>query len=218
VDLNNPITAVIPSLEGRVLQVLARTSMPLSGSRVATLIPSASNPGVRNAIGRLEMQGLVTSRPAPPAVLYVANRRHLLWPAIDQLMRSVDGVLQALTDLIASVVRDELGADEAHDTTVALFGSTARGDNRPDSDIDLLLVTRSGEDTDDRISSLIVQLITQVQDATGNETNVYATSRSRLDDLVTNDDPMVASWRADARTLVGPDVVARLNGAPWPAS
>lgn len=217
-DLNDPISAVIPSLEGRVLQVLTRTTMPLSGSRVATLIPSASNAGVRNALRRLEDQGLVLSTLAPPALLYVGNRRHLLWPAVEQLVGAVERMPQALTDLIATTVREELGATEAARTTVALYGSTARGDNRIDSDIDLLLVTASDEEDEERISSLVIRLITDVQHATGNETNVYVASRRRIDELRTDGDPMITSWQADARTLVGPDVVARLNGGPWRAS
>lgn len=217
-DLNHPITSVIPSLEGRVLQVLARTDLPLSGSRVATSVPDASNAGVRVAIGRLVAQGLVLSQSAPPAVLYVANRRHLLWPGIEQLVVAADGAMRALFDLAATVVREELGEDEAEHTSVALFGSTARGDNRSDSDIDLLLVTRDATYVGERVDSLVSRLIDVVQEATGNETNVYPATRARIDDLIRQADPMVASWIADARTFVGPDVVRRLKGGPWPAS
>jgi hypothetical protein len=68
-DLNEPITSVIPTLEGRVLQVLARTELRLSGSRIASLIPRASNAGVRVALSRLVDRGLLNGRSAPPAVL-----------------------------------------------------------------------------------------------------------------------------------------------------
>ncbi|KQY21395.1 hypothetical protein ASD16_19070 [Cellulomonas sp. Root485] len=217
-DLNDPITSVIPTLEGRVFQVLARTDLALSGSRVASLIPSASNAGVRTAIARLVDQGLVLSQSAPPAVLYVANRRHLMWDAIEQLMRAADSVRHRLSGIIYDVVRMELGVDEAAHTSVALYGSTARGDNRPDSDIDLLLVTRNDPAADERVDRLVSRLIGEVHGATGNETNIYPASRARLDWLVRNDDPMIASWIADARTLVGPDVGPLLKGGSWLAS
>ncbi len=215
-DLNNAITAVIPTLEGRVLQVLARTDLPLSGSRVASFIPSASNPGVRLAISRLVGQGLVHAQSAPPAVLYTANRQHLLWPAIEQLVLAADGAMRALFDRIRDVVCDGLGADEAEHTSVALFGSSARGDNRPDSDIDLLLVTRDQAEQQ-AVDALISRLIDDVQIATGNETNVYPASRAHFDRLVREADPMVGSWIADAKTFMGPDIVKRLKGGAWPA-
>lgn len=216
-NLNDPITSVIPSLEGRVLQVLARTDMPLSGSRIATFIPRASNAGVRVAIARLVAQGLVLSQSAPPAVLYVANRRHVMWPGVEQLMRAADGATRALFERVAVIVREELGEVEAAYTSVALFGSTARGDNRPDSDVDLLLVSRAVPGAEERVAALVSRLIFEVQEATGNETNVYSATRDDLDRLVRESDPMVTSWIADARTLVGPDVVHRLKGGAWAA-
>ena len=52
-DFRNPINGIIPSLEGQVLRVLARTTTSLSGSRIAELVTTGSNPGVRTALTRL---------------------------------------------------------------------------------------------------------------------------------------------------------------------
>ena len=217
-NLNDPLTSVIPTLEGRVLQVLARTDFPLSGSRVASFVTSGSNAGVRNALARLVEHGMVLSSSAPPAVLYVANRKHLMWDAIEQMVIASDTARLRLFRMVEGIVRSELGDDEVPYTSVALFGSTARGDNYPGSDIDLLLVTRNDSATDSNVDALVSRLISEVQDATGNEVNVYPASRARLDELVGSRDPMVASWIVDARTLVGPDITSRLKGGSWPAS
>ena len=56
-DLSDPISVVIPSLEGQVLRVLAHTTTPLSGSRIAELVTTGSNPGIRTALGRLATPG-----------------------------------------------------------------------------------------------------------------------------------------------------------------
>lgn len=216
-DLNEPMTSVVPTLEGRVLQVLARTDFPLSGSRVASFIPSSSNAGVRKALTRLVEQGMVLSSSAPPAVLYVANRKHLMWDAIEQLVIASDSARLRLFRIIGGIVRELLGDQEAEYTSVALFGSTARGDSHPGSDIDLLLVTRNDSADDLKVDTLVARLIAEVQDATGNEVNVYPASRTRLDSLVKSGDPMVASWIRDARTLIGPEIVHRLKGGSWPA-
>ena len=58
-DLSNPISAIVPSLEGQVLRVLAHSTEPLSGSRVAELATTGSNPGVRTALNRLVRHGTV---------------------------------------------------------------------------------------------------------------------------------------------------------------
>jgi hypothetical protein len=56
-DLSDPISVIIPSLEGQVLRVLAHTTTPLSGSRIADLVTTGSNPGIRTALGRLATPG-----------------------------------------------------------------------------------------------------------------------------------------------------------------
>jgi hypothetical protein len=61
--MSNAISTVIPSVEGPVLQVLARTDMPLSGSRIASLIPNVTVEGVRRALHRLVASGLVNAEP-----------------------------------------------------------------------------------------------------------------------------------------------------------
>ena len=51
-DLSDPISVVIPSLEGQVLRVLAHTTSPLSGSRIAELVTTGSNPVVGSSKSR----------------------------------------------------------------------------------------------------------------------------------------------------------------------
>lgn len=215
VDLSDAISAVIPTVDGRVLQVLARTDTPLSGSRIASFIPSASREGVRLAIRRLAGHGIVVARPAPPAVLYTANRDHLLWPAVQQLMLDADQVVYLLRRRIVEQVRAVFSDEADHGRiTAALFGSVARGDSGPDSDVDLLLVTPDDLDAAS-VEALVVAVIDEVQTATGNDCNVYATTRAGFDRLAEVGDPMAASWTDDAVTFHGPDVRRRLRGAAW---
>ncbi len=213
-DISEPITAAMPTVDGRVLQVLARTDLPLSGSRIASFIPGASREGVRLALHRLDDQGLLVSRSAPPAVLYTANRRHLLWPAIEILVFAADQTVLTLKGRIRDRVRNVLGPQETEHTAVALFGSVARGDSGPDSDVDVLLVVRDevGAET---LETLVTAVIDEVEAGTGNPCNVYAATRAGVDRLVARNDPMVASWSADAVSFNGPDIRRHLRGAPW---
>jgi len=215
-DLSHPITSVIPSLEGRVLAVLARTTQPLAGRRVAQLAPDISRRGIQLALNRLVGHGLVIAQPSGHAVLYTVNDRHLLWGAVEALVRATESLPRRLRQLIHDDVVMTLGEDEAAQTTVALFGSVARGTSTAESDIDLLVVARHDE-SDKGVEALKSRLIDDILAATGNACNVYLTTREGIDDLVERHDPMVESWLRDAEMISGPDIRAHLKGAPWPA-
>jgi predicted nucleotidyltransferase len=87
---------------------------------------------VQQALGRLERAQLVTKRPRGNRVYYQANRAH---PAFEDLRRvalKTVGLGDALRSALAPVADRVLVA--------AIYGSLARGEDSPQSDIDLLLV------------------------------------------------------------------------------
>jgi predicted nucleotidyltransferase len=88
----------------------------------------------------LEAEGVVQPWSVPPAVLWKVNQRHIL-------LR----LLKDLTDLDGSVRRlllDDLRKVVAPTRPIAaiLFGSTARRDEQPGSDVDLLVVIKAARD------------------------------------------------------------------------
>lgn len=59
-DLSHPLSTLAPGLEGAVLEVLARSTEPLSGRAVRRrLSREASQSGVQKALDRLYVSGLV---------------------------------------------------------------------------------------------------------------------------------------------------------------
>jgi predicted nucleotidyltransferase len=211
VDLSNPISVVIPSLEGQVLRVLAHTTAPLSGSRIAELVTAGSNPGIRTALGRLVRHGTVLARRSGPSVLYTANRDHLIWPTVEHAVQAADTLLDTLQDRIADLARAHLGQLEAERTTLALFGSVARGTSTLDSDIDIVVVFPDNIDAH-TIEQFVDAVTAGVERWTGNSCNVYDVTSARLTQMIAASDPMIESWTADARTFLGPDLRRRLMG------
>lgn len=212
-DLSDPISAVIPSIDGRVLLSLARSGLPMTGHQVARLA-GVSPEGARKVLLRLRDHGLVTTMRAGSAVMYAANRRHLMWPGIQQLVSDADRAVGSVKAIIGGTIDEVIGERGSSRVTAALYGSVARGESRADSDVDVLLVfpdEESAEVTD----ALVVAVIDTVQEATGNVCNVYAATRTEFDALVVRDDPMIASWAADAHVFRGPDFRRRLRGMPW---
>lgn len=132
-QLQRPLGTIAPTLEAEVLQVLAGADEPFTGRQVARLMPKHSTKGVNLALRRLVEQGVVESAPAGAANLYRLNRHHLAAEHILALARLRDELLSRIRRLVTSwQVPAEL---------VVLFGSAARGEMRPDSDIDVFVVS-----------------------------------------------------------------------------
>jgi len=85
-DVSNPMSCVVPSAHGPVLAVLAGTTTPLTGRRVAELAqPRVSQPRVARILRELTAAGLVERTPAGSSSLFVLNREHLAAGAVEIL-------------------------------------------------------------------------------------------------------------------------------------
>lgn len=192
-----PLRSIIPTIDAPVLTVLAGTTRPLSGRRVAVLA-GASHPAVGAVLARLTQAGIVTATPQGPSVLYVANRDHLAWPAIETLTR--------LRGAALDLMRDSIGSWPIAPRTALLFGSFARADGDDSSDIDLLLVQpnmppggRAAQGWEHQVG----ELQERVQRATGNHVQVLDEDLGKLRRRVLAADPILDSWRADGLVLAG---------------
>lgn len=193
-DLSSPIRSVIPSVQGDVLAVLARTDAPLTGRGVAALVSGSSRSGVQNALAALSDAGLVTVDSHPPAKLYRLNRRHLGADAIVELatMRSrmIDGMRQQLRSWDPA----PLGA--------WLFGSAARGDGSTTSDIDVLVVRPDDVDgLDPEWSAQVDRFADDVTAWTGNPCAVVEYSAEEISELVAGDGRLARDLRTDGIAL-----------------
>ncbi|MFG1818958.1 nucleotidyltransferase domain-containing protein [Kribbella sp. NPDC049174] len=195
-DLSQPISTVIPSLDGPVLAVLARTTEPLTGRRVQQLAGVGSEPGVRKVLQRLTSTGLVGASQAGASILYTLNRQHLAAAAVEQLTT----MRQRLIDRIRAAI-DDWAIPPVH---ASLFGSVARGDGGLDSDIDILLIHRDFPDPlPAEWAGLVGDLADQVFRWTGNHAQLYELSLAQLDEHLAADEPIVQEWSRDAVTVAG---------------
>jgi predicted nucleotidyltransferase len=179
---------------------------------VAELVTKGSNPGVRNALDRLVRQGTVIDRRSGSSILYVANRDHLAWPVIEFAVGTTDSALRTLTDRIGELTRQSLSEPDLSRTTLALFGSVARGSSSTSSDVDIVAVFPSGTPGPET-EQLVDRIAADVQLRTGNTCNVYEVTEARLAQMIESGDPLIGSWKTQARIFLGPDLVERLGGA-----
>jgi predicted nucleotidyltransferase len=196
-QFSEPISALSPGLHGRVLTVLARTDQPLTGRATAALLRRPrSTTGVQNVLDDLVRSGLVKAEPAGRARLYTINRQHLAHPAIWELVNLRESFLARL--------RTDIQSWKLPALAVWWFGSTARGEGGPDSDIDLLVLRAEGaDDSDPRWLRQLDELTEQVKDWTGNSCEILELSAPEVAELIRRGDRLVTELRDDAIPVAG---------------
>jgi predicted nucleotidyltransferase len=190
--LASPLATLVGGHQAAALRVLARTDAGMTGRQVAR-VAQAGNTAIKRALDKLEHAGLVKVDRSLHSSSYRVNEDHVLWPAL----RLALDAPRVLDERIGQLV-DESGVAV---TSVSVFGSVARGEATDDSDVDLVVIY-PGEPVVD----LSVALGSAVERWTGNECQVFDVSRADLRRMVADGDPLVDSWRRDARTIVGEDL------------
>lgn len=201
-EFQRPLRVVTPSVDGDVLAALAAADASFTAPAVHRLLGRHSEAGVRRSLRRLVHQGIVTSEPAGRADLYRLNRAHLAAAPVMELARLAETYVERLQELISAwAIPPEL---------VMMFGSAARGEMGPDSDIDLLVVG-ADDATDDDLWRDQIDRLTQSSTAwTGNDTRVLEFRRSELRPT----DSVIDSIRQDGVYVAGDrDVLATVRRA-----
>lgn len=202
-DLSRPYSAVVPSLDGDVLVVLAGTSQPLSGREVARRARRGSQRGVLTVLDRLVEQGLVTRQAAGGASLFALNRDHV-----------AAGSVVALAGLRAELLRriqDEVRGWTAGPLLAAVFGSFARSDGGLDSDVDVLVIRPAAVADAALWTSQLDRLGESIRRWSGNHAGLVELSERELPRLRKQRPPIVAELLRDAFVVHGPEISALLG-------
>jgi hypothetical protein len=200
--MSNPMTTVVQTLDGPVLAVLARTTAPLTGRRIHQLAGTGSERGVLNVLHRLAATGLVDAARVGASIQFTLNRDHVAAPAVLQLTE--------LRPLLFDRFREAVDAWPIKPQHASIFGSTARGDGREDSDIDLLLV-HSFDDPPAAWNDQLGDLSDQARRWSGNYLQIYDLSLTGLLTHLEAGEPIVNDWKRDAVKIYGPEIRTLIN-------
>ncbi|MDP1711556.1 MAG: nucleotidyltransferase domain-containing protein [Candidatus Nanopelagicaceae bacterium] len=173
-NLNRPLTSLIPTLEGEVLTVLAGAQTSFTGLQVQTIIGKYSPRGVRNALQRLCVQGIVTRRPVGAADLYELNPEHLMTKYIKSLV--------SLRSEFLELLKKEVAVWGILPVCGAVFGSAVRSDMKPESDIDIFIVRPKTVEFDlGAWREQLADLSRKIDAWTGNDAQIFELDEDGID-------------------------------------
>lgn len=183
----------------RIVRALIPLTSPVSGNELRALARIRSKSGLKTALDDLTELGILQREDTRRIRLYRINRGHDLAEPLAALFHAeftrVGALRQALRETL------EAGAVQEHTLSIILFGSNARGDARPTSDLDLLVVTRA-EPADD-VRDVLIDAIPEVERRFGLRISPLLLSKERVQERFTDGDPLMQNIHADGRTLYG---------------
>ena len=186
VFFGEPFGGIIPGARGAVLAVLLRTGEQLTGRQIHSLVSdNYSLWSVQEALKALTQLGLVETRTIGRAGVHTINEDHSSVAPLHALLDPVAALQAAVREVVDSDVQ-----------AVLLFGSIARGEATPDSDIDLAVI--SSPTWNKR-----VDLQNTINTRLGNACDVVVFTEAEFRQLATAGEPVVSDILRDGVALVG---------------
>lgn len=123
----------------KLLRILVKTRGSYTGRELARLINHSQNQ-TSLALKELERNGLVVWQSAGRSHLYSVNRDNIMISTfLEEAFQFEDSLLRKLAEIFSTSIGKDL-------LSIVLFGSVAKGEERPGSDIDLVLVIKDKAD------------------------------------------------------------------------
>jgi hypothetical protein len=192
------MASLVPTLDAVALQVLAGTQSGLTLAQISRMSRRGSRQGLALALERLVHHGLVLAEPAGRSQLFRLNRDHVLADAVVSAAHARLALVERLADGCAALDPALVHA--------SVFGSFARAEGHPDSDIDLLVVAPDRAVGDDAWRRQLDDLASDVHRWTGNRLESVCLTPADLHEAMSRGEPIARSWLADSVTILGPPI------------
>ena len=140
VDFARPLESVVPSVQGRILAVLAETTAELNLRTIARLA-DVSVAQASRVLPKLVELGIVERREVLPSALFLLVRGHVAAEALLEIAAAPAQLMDRMGQAAQPLPMQPL--------SIVVFGSFARGEADRASDIDAVLVRPSDVDEDD---------------------------------------------------------------------
>lgn len=141
-DYRHPVRTVIPGVQGRVLEALARVTEPLTIRRLAELA-GVSHTAAGDVIGPLVRAGVVQRREVGRSSLVSLDRENVGARAVLELADARGAVIRDLR-VSAALIRPA-------PASLVIFGSFGRGTAGANSDLDVVAVRADDVEADEDV-------------------------------------------------------------------
>jgi predicted nucleotidyltransferase len=199
--LSNALEGILGSTAKiRILRALLPLTSPVSGREATALAGVRSQSGAQQALNHLTQLGILREERIRGARLYQINRAHHATETLRTLFEAEAQRVSSLRALTSDFLRSQGLQDCVQ--SVTLFGSAARGDARPGSDLDLLLVTDTAR-ANDRVAEAMDDLAGEAARTLGLNVSPLVMARARLRERWRAGDPLLQNIHAEGRVLLG---------------
>lgn len=191
-NVGDPSDLALGQVPARILAALAGTSSAMTIRQLAK-VSQVSFASTQHWVNHWATRGVIDQRTAGRAILCSLNREHFTTASLLTLAEP----RKAMMDRIAA----EVAGWSAPVLNVTAFGSFARADGSPESDIDLLVIHNAQE-----IGALVDQLITsaaRLERALGNSIQWIQYRDTQWRQMTEQEDPLVAEVHRDAIHIFG---------------
>lgn len=199
--LFNPLDGILGSTaKVQILRALMPLTRPVSGREAQKLARVKSRNGASIALDDLSDLGVLQRTEIRGSHLYQVNREHELVSPLALLFAEEDGRFQEFASTIRTGLAERKLAK--HVCSVVLYGSNARRDATPQSDVDLLVVVDS-ELVVSEVKEALYDLGHDLRRRQGLRISPYVLTASRLAERAEKGDPFVATIQKEGRPLMG---------------
>lgn len=140
--LINPLERILGQTSKiRILKFLVSSGLELNGREIASAV-GLSHVKAHTALKELNQYGVVTMRRSGKSILYQLNHKNVI---VSKMLAPLFEKEARLMNMVEEIITKHL--KQPSPKSVILFGSFASNRARPDSDIDLLVITPKNGDS-----------------------------------------------------------------------
>ena len=182
----------------KVLRVLAKSELDLTGRQIADM--AGLNPQTcQNTLDRLNDLRLLAVRRVGRAYLYRLKSNNAI---VNQMLAPL---FNTEKNLLANELTNVANRLEGTAIAVILFGSVARGEEEPGSDIDLAVIVQDPE-TREAAQGLGDEILDELADVTGVVPTIIVWSKDEFKERYDSGDGLARSLLEEGRVVMGPPV------------
>lgn len=195
-----------------VLRELVRRDEPVTG-REAARLAHLSHGSAQDALQELLELGVVRRREGGRAHLYRLNREHyLVQHALEALFRTERRSIQELFDRLQKALSTAAQESGIEIVSAMIFGSVARGEDRPDSDLDLLIVHALDGGDDRPLREELPGALEPIESLFGHTIAPVVVSSGELREMEAREAPLAVDARDEGRRVYGTYVDEIVDG------